>query len=400
MKKYSIVVLALMIIASVSIVSAQVRKGHVIVPDSSIVRPGDAGIRAHTNHLIFVPDGIQNDSSTPQGETPASLGCVYGLVSNPLPGCPKTGSTSNPTGGSGVIVVVDAFDYPNAAADLATFSTTFGLPAPKFHVQFANGKPTQDCGWNEEAALDIEWSHAMAPNAIIVLEEAKTNGITDLIAAVDKANSLIAAHGGKGEVTMSWQSGEFSGETGLDSHFTGSKVVYFASSGDSGGVVGWPSTSVNVVSAGGTSVHRDSSGKFTSEIAWALSGGGDSTIELRPTFQDAIQSIVGTHRGTPDYSYDADPATGVSVFISQPQCNLQWAVFGGTSVSSPALSGVVNSAGTFSASSQAENTLIYTNMSNTSEFTDVKAGSCGSHTSVAGWDFCTGVGSDKGKLGK
>jgi subtilase family serine protease len=397
MKKF--LFLVLVILASAGFVNAQM-KGHVIIPDSSIARPGDAGIRAHTNHLIFVPDG--GDASAPQGETPASLGCIYGLVSSPLPGCPKTTSTSNPSGGSGLIVIVDAFDYASAASDIATFSSTFGLPAPKFHVMFASGKPTPDCGWNQEAALDIEWSHAMAPNAVIVLMEAKTNSLNDLLVAVDKANSLIAAHGGKGEVSMSWQSGEFSSETSSDSHFTSSNVVYFASSGDSGGVVGWPSTSVNVVSAGGTTVHRDSNGNFSSEIAWAGSGGGDSAFELRPTFQDAIQSIVGTHRGTPDFSYDADPNSGVSVYETSPACggNDKWLVFGGTSVSSPSLAGVVNSTKSFNASSQAENTEIYGNIGNTSEFTDIKAGVCGSHTSVAGWDFCTGVGTDKGKAGK
>ena len=298
MKKYSILLLALVVVASVSFAGAQAQKGTIIVPESSRTTMENLyGLSAHTNHLIyFVPGG---DSSTPQGETPASLGCVYGLVKSPLPGCPKKTSTSNPQGGSGVIVIVDAFDYPTAAADLATFSTAFGLPAPKFHVAFANGKPSQDCGWNEEAALDIEWAHAMAPNATIVLMEAKTNGTTDLFAAVDKANQIIAAHGGKGEVSMSWGYGsDFSGETSLDSHFMQSGVVYFSSSGDAGGIAQYPSTSPFVVSVGGTRVNRDSQGNFTNETAWSGSGGGPSTIEPRPAFQDVIQNIVGTKRGT------------------------------------------------------------------------------------------------------
>ena len=189
--------------------------------------------------------------------------------------------------------------------------------------------------------------------------------------------------------------------TNRDAHFTQPGVVYFASSGDSGGVVGWPSTSPNVVSAGGTTVHRSSGGLFLSEIAWSGSGGGDSTIELRPSYQNAISSIVGTHRGTPDFSYDADPASGVSVYNSSPDCgNLKWQVFGGTSVSSPSLAGVVNSTGSFNTSTNAENTEIYSNLGNASIFTDITAGACGSHTVGAGWDFCTGVGTDIGKTGK
>jgi kumamolisin len=392
--------LIIALLASASLLSAQVR-GRVIVPDSSIARPGDAGVRAHTTHLKFVPEGAQPNSASPTGETPASLGCVYKIVANPMAGCPKT-STSNPRGGSGIIVIVDAFHYPTAQNDMDVFSTTFGLPRAVVHTVFASGQPQQDCGWNEEASLDIEWAHAMAPRAVIVLMEAKTNSFNDLMTAVDKANAIIAAHGGKGEVTMSWQGGEFGGETALDAHFSGPGIVYFASSGDAGGQVGWPSTSPAVVSAGGTTVHRNGAGSFVSEIGWSGSGGGDSGFEARPSFQDAIQNIVGTKRGTPDYSYDADPATGVSVYNTAPACGgqLKWQVFGGTSVSSPALAGIVNLTGHFNASSNAENTEIYSNLGNAADFRDITQGQAGSHQAGPGWDFVTGVGSNVGKNGK
>ena len=389
------------ILVMANVLAAQVRRGNVIVPKSSIAQPGDLGVRAHTDYVFYAPGGIIPNSSSPTGETPASLGCVYGLVSSPLSGCPIATSTSNPTGGSHIIAIVDAYHYPTAAADLNTFSTTFGLPAAHFHQVRLNNAPT-NCGWEVEESLDIEWAHAMAPNAIILLVEAKSNSTTDLFAAVDMANSLIAAHGGKGEVTMSWGYGsDFSGETTLDSHFTTPGVVYFASSGDAGGVAQYPSTSPNLVSAGGTTVLRSGS-SFTGEKAWSGSGGGDSTIELRPSYQNGISSIVGSFRGTPDFSYDADPASGVSVYnTSTASCGaFQWFVVGGTSVSSPALAGVVNSTGTFNTSSNAENTEIYSNLGNSSIFTDITSGSCGSHSSVGGWDFCTGVGTDVGKSGK
>ena len=100
-----------------------------------------------------------------------------GLVSNPLAGCPIATSNSLPTGGGGVIVIVDAYDYPSAAADLSAFSSEFGLPQANFTVQYGSGrKPTNGCrsGWQGEEALDIEWAHAMAPNAAIVLMEASS----------------------------------------------------------------------------------------------------------------------------------------------------------------------------------------------------------------------------------
>src|SRR6204780_2368162 len=115
--------------------SAQVRVGNGIYPPSSVEQPADVGVRMHTNYIIYAPTGSIVPAAQPAGETPASLGCVYDVVSNPLAGCPSNGTTQVPSGGSGVIVIVDAYDYPSAAADLGTFSTTFGLPQANFSVQ-------------------------------------------------------------------------------------------------------------------------------------------------------------------------------------------------------------------------------------------------------------------------
>ncbi len=387
------------VIAAASVASAQVRRGDGIVPASSIARPEDAGKRMHTNYIIHAPEGVVQPAANPGGETPASLGCVYDIVSNPISGCPIATATQVPTGGSGVIVIVDAYDYPSAAADLATFSTEFGLPAPNFSVQYGSGrKPSNGCrnGWNGEESLDIEWAHAMAPNAQIVLMEASSSSNSALYQAVTAANSYIAAHGGKGEVSMSWGGSETSSETGSDHYFTQSGVVYFASAGDSPGVI-YPSSSVNVVSAGGTQVNR-SSGNYTNQTAWADGGGGPSKYEARPSFQSSISGIVGTKRGTPDFSFDSSGGSPVAVYNSN--CYGGWLEVYGTSVASPSLAGIVNNAGTFNASSNAENTEIYANYTNTADFTDITSGSCGTHSATTGWDFCTGVGVDKGFLGK
>ncbi len=390
-----------MLLTSASLLNGQVRtpNGIGIYPPSSIERPEDVGVNMHTNYILYAPGGVLTPAANPGGETPASLGCVYGLVSNPLSGCPIATSTSLPTGGSGVIVIVDAYDYPSAAADLATFSSEFGLPQPNFTVQYASGKkPTNGCrsGWQGEEALDIEWAHAMAPNAQIVLMEASSASNTALYQAVTAANSYIAAHGGKGEVSMSWGGSETSSETSSDHYFTQSGVVYFASSGDSPGVI-YPSSSVNVVSAGGTQVNR-SNGLYTNQTAWSSGGGGASKYESRPSFQNSIQSIVGTKRGTPDLSFDSSGGSPVAVYNSN--CYGGWLQVYGTSVASPSLAGIINAAGQFEGSSNAENTLIYSNMGYTSYFTDITSGSCGTHSAATGWDFCTGVGVDKGLVGK
>ena len=396
-----LVVCITQMLAAGTLLNAQVRtsNGLGIYPPSSIERPEDVGVNMHTNYIIYAPGGVLAPAANPGGETPASLGCVYGLVSNPIAGCPIATSTSLPTGGSGVIVIVDAYDYPSAAADLATFSTEFGLPQANFTVQYASGrKPTNGCrsGWQGEEALDIEWAHAMAPNAAIVLMEASSASNTALYQAVTAANSYIASHGGKGEVSMSWGGSETSGESSSDHYFTQSGVVYFASSGDSPGVI-YPSSSPNVVSAGGTQVNR-SNGNYTNQTAWSSGGGGPSKYEARPSFQNSIQSIVGTKRGTPDLSFDSSGGSPVAVYNSN--CYGGWLQVYGTSVASPSLAGIINAAGQFKASSNAENTLIYSNMGYTAYFTDITSGSCGTHSAATGWDFCTGVGVDQGLVGK
>ena len=397
---FRLITVATVFFACACLLSAQVRVGHGVYPPSSLEQPGDAGVRMHTNYIFYAPSGAVIAAAQPAGETPASLGCVYNIVSNPLSGCPINGTTQVPTGGAGVIVIVDAYDYPSAAADLATFSTTFGMPQANFSVQYASGrKPTNGCrsGWQGEESLDIEWAHAMAPNAQIVLMEASSATNSALYAAVQAANSYIAAHGGKGEVSMSWGGSETSGEASSDHYFTQSGVVYFASSGDSPGVI-YPSSSVNVVSAGGTQVNRNSSGAYTNQTAWSSGGGGASKYESRPSFQNAIQSIVGSKRGTPDLSFDSSGGSPVAVYNSN--CYGGWLEVYGTSVAAPSLAGIINDAGGFKTSSNAENTLIYSNLGYSSYFTDITSGSCGTHSAAAGWDFCTGVGVDQGLVGK
>ncbi len=400
--------------------------GNVIIPGSSVEHPGDRGQRGHTNHLIFVPEkGQRSIARTPVGETPGSLGCVYGTT-NSTPNCPITGKISSgnnglpvPEGGGGMIAIVDAYDYPTAENDLNIFSSQFGLPPCTtangcFQKVYASGtKPAANCGWGQEAALDIEWAHAMAPNAKIVLVEAASNNFADLLFAVDQASAIVQAvvqaSGVNGQVSMSWGGSEFSSEASNDSHFNPSSggVVYFAASGDSGGKTIWPGVSPNVVSAGGTTINRDSSGNYLSETAWSGSGGGKSTYESRPGFQNSIQDAVGTHRGAPDISFDANPNSGVFVYDSTSCQGLSgWLIFGGTSVASPALAGITNLAGSFASSSAAELGTIYSvcdsgaSTCSSPNFRDITAGTAGNFTAKQGWDFVTGIGSSLGLAGK
>ena len=366
----------------------------ILVPGSSVEHAGEHGVAAHTNHMIRV--GRDAVGASPSGETPASIAAAYQL--------------GNLTGtGGGTIVIVDAFDYPTALRDFNVFSAQFGLPtepstnptaATNAHFQVVYATPSArgpraDCGWAQEAALDIEWAHAMAPNAKIVLVEAKSNSFADLFDAVDVANAIPGAQ----QVSMSWGGSEFSGEAGYDSHFTHNGIVYFASSGDTGGKTIYPGVSPNVVSAGGTRLNRNASGVLVSETGWSGSGGGSSAYEPRPFFQNSV-AAVGSKRGVPDYSFDADPQTGVSVYDSTSCQGVSgWMVFGGTSVSSPSLAGIVHSAGNQRLSSADELALLYSGLGS-ADFRDIVSGTAGSFPAKAGWDFVTGIGSTLGLSGK
>jgi subtilase family serine protease len=223
---------------------------------------------------------------------------------------------------------------------------------------------------------------------------------------VDVATKIVLNGGiGSGEVSMSWGGSEFSTEASYDKRFTANGVVYFAASGDTGGKTIYPGVSPNVVSAGGTTINRDASGNFVSETAWSGSGGGPSKYEPRPSYQTQIVTIVGSKRGTPDFSFDANPNSGVSVYDSTPCQGVSgWLVFGGTSVSSPSLAGIVNLAGHFNPDTETELSTIYADYASPTyyptDFRDITSGAAGSYSAKQGWDFVTGVGSNQGLNGK
>jgi kumamolisin len=417
-------------------------KGTVVVPDSSVARPEDAGIRAHTNTVIFVPEGRPMVSAAPDftfAETPASMACVYKVGPN-YAGCnPATGGSNHASGGWGALALVDAYDNPNALNDLKAFSTNYGLPNPVFSKVYANttfgtlngmtascsGKPAGDSGWGLEEDLDIEWAHAMAPAARIILVEACSSSYSDLLFAEQVAGIKVSALGG-GEISNSWGSAEFSTEVGTTDdvfyRYYWTNITYFASAGDSGWGAAYPSSSPWVVSAGGTTVNRDSSGNFQSESCWSGSGGGVSAFELwqsppsilngmGPWSNYQYQFAGQGARQTPDMSFNSDPASGVYVYDTYGYGG--WLQVGGTSVASPSLAGIVNAANNRLGTApytggyyiNEEDGLIYDQLyaktAYVANFYDVTTGSNGTgHSAGTLYDQCTGVGSPRGKLGK
>jgi subtilase family serine protease len=364
------------------------------IPKSSAHVPADDGQRVHTCVYIRMVGGKGKLNLQEETLTPQQLRSIYNLPSS---------------GGSGTIAIVDAYDFPTALNDFNVFSTQYGLPTETgndatsssnkvFQVAYATGKqPKGDSDWNMEEALDIEYAHAMAPGAKILLVEAASSSTADMFSAVKKAGHLIGENNGKGEVSMSWTGGTWPSETANDDTFKKKNVVYFASSGDVGGVANYPSTSPNVVAVGGTTVKiTPGNAAIASETGWSGSGGGIDTNEPVPSFQQAMSNTVRGHRGVPDISFDADPGSGVWVYLSTPyNGETGWYDVGGTSLACPCVAGIVNLAGHFEKSSAAELEKIYKGLGSTN-FRDIVQGTAGGLTCGPGWDEVTGVGSPLG----
>jgi subtilase family serine protease len=301
-------------------------------------------------------------------------------------------------GAGQTIAVVTAYDDPNIGNDLAVFDQAFGLSAPpSFNKAVSPGTPV-DGGWAGETALDVEWAHAMAPKASILLVEAKSASTSDLLAAVDYARRQP----GVSVVSMSWGGSESSYLTTKDGYFTTpaghAPVTFVAAAGDSGSEAEWPASSPNVLAVGGTSLRTGSGGSYGGESAWSGSGGGFSRVYSVPTYQ---AGVVTGHRAVPDVAYDADPNTGLAVYSSVPDGGRTgWEVVGGTSAGAPqwaaliALANQERAAHGMAAVGRAQDTL-YSLPS--SAFHDVTTGYNG-YSARAGYDLITGRGTPVANL--
>jgi subtilase family serine protease len=332
---------------------------------------------ARCQAMVDVDDrGRTLHNPTPSGLSPASIKAAYGFP------------TGNSAGAGKTIAIVDAYDDPRAESDLAVFSAQFGLPDcttangcfTKVNQNGGTSYPAADTGWGLEISLDIQWAHAIAPGAKILLVEASSNSFTNLLAAEDYAKTHAQY------VSNSWSGSESPGETGYDSHFIQSGVSFFASSGDNGLPAEYPSSSPNVISVGGTTLHFDGNGNFTGETGWAEGGGGCSVYETATSAQASFggygQAGCGGRRATPDVALDADPNSGVSVYDSYGYGG--WVIVGGTSAATPMWAArsadagaIVNAAYVYAGSIP---------------FRDITSGNNGAPCLV-GFDLCTGRGS-------
>jgi len=369
--------------------------------------PGVAHVTLKIHRVGTLRNGTPKvTSTTPTGLSPSAIQSVYNLSGL---------SPSSNAGAGQIIAIVDAYNDPTALSDLNVFNAKYGYAALStctslsqsgacFEVDEPSGKPNNNADWGLEESLDIEWAHAEAPGAKIVLVEAKTNSNANLYAAVDAANSLGAT-----EVSMSWGGGESSSEASSDSHFTHAGTFYTASAGDSGHGVIYPSSSPDIIAVGGTTLNGcsgTSCSGFTSETTWSGSGGGVSAYESLPGYQSSytgavsgattISGLTGGKRGVPDVSFVGNPSTGVSIYDSTAyEGQSGWWTVGGTSVGAPNWAGILAAGAAAGSTALQGNSRIYSGGSaNLRDITSGTNGTCGTDcTAGTGYDLVTGLGS-------
>jgi subtilase family serine protease len=311
---------------------------------------------------------------------PLTIRAAYGVQSLIDSGANGAGQT---------IVILDAFGSPTIQSDLLDFDSLFGIPAPpSFAIVTMPGTPAFDptnndmVGWTSEIALDVQWSHAMAPGASIVLVAAKSDSDTDLIAALNYAidnhlGSVISMSFGESEIGLANPDGldTIAAWTAALQKARQHHITVFASSGDQGvdaqsfgtPSVSWPASSPLVTSVGGTNLrfgtatNASFTGSYQFEQVWddpfdnnniaadtfGAGGGGMSFLVTEPHFQhnnvpDAVNQTLHGNRGVPDVAYNAGVAGGVLAHWGVGAAGAtSFFLFGGTSAGSPQWAGIV-----------------------------------------------------------
>jgi len=362
--------------------------------------------------------------------TPAQIRAAYGLPALPAIGATLSAAAAANFGAGQTIYLVDAYDNPNALADLTTFSSKFGLagctsvaltatsslPLAKagstctFSVAWTDSRaallntaPAYNADWIAEIALDVQWAHAIAPLARIVLIEVANNNSNSLLGGVALANKM-----GAGVVSMSFGAPEGNWVRSSDASFAATGMTYIAAAGDNGAQALWPAVSPHVLAVGGTSLQWNGSGTRY-EAAWASSGGGVSAYEPVPAWQSAT-AVPGagpaTMRTVSDVAFNANPSTGQYVALTAKGASTtSWNAYGGTSIGAPQWAGLVAVANARRvAASKALlgdfHATLYKTIAGTpgtyaSAFADITSGSdgtCATCATATGYDTVTGWG--------
>jgi subtilase family serine protease len=333
-------------------------------------------------------DATRTRHATPAGFGPTDIQSAYKLA----------GSSS----GGRTVAIVDAYDDPTAAQDLATYRAQYGLPAcgagcftKVSQTGSTTALPAVNAGWAQEISLDLDMVSAACPDCKILLVEATTASFANLAAAVNYA----AAQPGVVAISNSY-GGSDSGNLAAYENAAAQGIAVTASTGDAGYGVQSPASFTHVVAVGGTHLVRNSSARGFSESAWSGAGSGCSTRNAKPTYQTAVTQCGD--KANADVSAVADPNTGVAVYDSTAyQGYVGWMTFGGTSAASPLIAATYGAAGYHPTPGAYAGSLPWTHQSS---LNDAVGGSNSTRgcspalwcTAVTGWDGPTGLGTPNG----
>ncbi|MFF4039954.1 peptidase S8 [Streptomyces sp. NPDC001816] len=398
---------------SAKAIAAQVAKAHVHYTNACGATPKKGYASCHALRVTSGTTAFQEEqaarkgvaprsvspkasSDSPTGYGPSDLQDAYGLT-----------SAASSNGSGETIAIVDAYDDPNAEADLATYRSYYGLP----DCTTSNGcfkkvgqtgsttsLPSADSGWAGEISLDLDMASAVCPNCNILLVEAKSSSMANLGTAVNEAVKLGAKF-----VSNSYGGSESSSDTSYDSsYFKHPGVAITVSAGDEAYGAEYPAGSKYVTAVGGTALKSSSNSRGWTESVWKTSGtegtgSGCSAYDAKPTWQTDTGC---TKRMIADVSAVADPATGVSVYDTYGSDGTGWNTYGGTSASAPIIAGVYALAGT-PGSSDYPAAYPYA-AAGTSALNDVTSGNNGTCatsyfcTAKSGYDGPTGWGTPQG----
>lgn len=309
------------------------------------------------------PMADTNDSPT---YTPAQVRRAYDMAALPNWRSTLTPEQVASMGAGQTLYLINAFHDTNIAQELAAFNDRFGLPpcevrrmTPQQALPLAAasvsgcellivastsagdisvGIPDYNSAWASEAALDVQWAHATAPLARLVLIEAPNANLSSMLGAIKLANRM-----GPGVVSMSFGCAEDSWTDALDTLFASDSMSYLAATGDQGPELAWPAVSPRVLAVGGTTL-RYADGAARTESSWSATGGGFSAYTPAPAYQNgAIYGLAGrAMRGVADVALNADPNTGQYVARIAPGATLPtWVSAGGTSLATVQWAGLL-----------------------------------------------------------
>lgn len=386
--------LAVMTLATPASASQSSGFAHSFLHSCGAPAAGEASCHAILNELVDA-NGAPQPQTTPSGYGPSNLQAAYKLP-------------STTAGSSQTVAIVDAYNDPTAASDLATYRSYYypSLPACSYGTSSSSclrivnqsggtSLPRTNGGWAEEESLDLDMVSAICPNCHIILVEAKTNSLSNLGTAVNEAARL-----GANEISNSYGGSESKSDPSYDtSYYDHPGIAVTASTGDGGYGVEYPAASPYVTAAGGTSL-ADNNGVY-SETAWSGAGSGCSAYDAQPSWQSSVSKITTScsDRAVADVSADADPNTGVAVYDSTSYRGQSgWLEFGGTSVASPIIASTYALAGGEPATDSGAQ-YAYSHTSSLNDITSGSNGSCGGTplcTAGPGWDGPTGLGSPNG----